>query len=317
MARRSFRFRSVARVPMLLALALLVGGGMGAAQLQSPPPAPANPDLAGACGLDFTLVLDRSGSIAQARATEAVKRGAKAFLGALVDTGSTVGLVSFAESGRIDARPAPLTGATIGGLEEKIDNLRFDGATNWEDSLIKARSQFADFPDLHPDLIVLLTDGKPNRYLRDDGRVGEGEEPALTQAVNQADRIKLDGTHIFGLGVGRDLEAGNLQAVSGTDEFTPQADFRSADWTQVSDFAQLEASLRSIATELCGGTVVVQNSVDGEKGRGWSFQATNGATPASGDTDADGMINFRWESPVPEADVTLTSQSGYQLTVEC
>ena len=319
MARRRNRsgFRTLVPVPMVLAMALLVNAGMGAAEL-TPPAPPANPDLAGACGLDFTLVLDRSGSIAQARATEAVKRGAKAFLGALVDTGSTVSLVSFAETGRVDARPGPLTGDTIGGLEQLIDGLRFEGATNWEDSLSKARSQFAAFPAARPDLVVLLTDGKPNRYIRDDGRVANSEERALAQAVNQADQIKAGGTHMFSLGVGRALEADNLQAVSGTDEFTKGGDFRTADWTKVSDFAQLEASLHDISTELCGGTVVVQNSVDGQKGAGWTFHATNGATPASGPTDAEGMINFKWESPVPEADVTLTPQSVYQLqSVEC
>ncbi|MGH9042580.1 MAG: DUF7507 domain-containing protein [Acidimicrobiia bacterium] len=305
-------------VPMVVAMALLVVAGMGAADLRPPAPATANPDLAGACGLDFTLVLDRSGSIAQARATEAVKRGAEAFLGALVDTGSTVSLVSFAETGRVDSRPGPLTGATIAGLEQLIDGLRFEGATNWEDSLDKARSQFAAFPNGRPDLVVLLTDGKPNRYIRDDGRVATGESQALARAVNRANRIKTDGTHIFSLGVGRGLESDNLQAVSGTDEFTKGGDFRTADWTKVSDFAQLEASLRDISTELCGGTVVVQNTVDGQKGAGWTFHATNGATPASGAPDAEGMINFKWESPVPEADVTLTPQSVYQLqSVEC
>ena len=51
--------------------------------------------LPAACGLDVMLVVDSSGSIASAGAEQAVRNALNAFIGALNDTGSELGLIDF------------------------------------------------------------------------------------------------------------------------------------------------------------------------------------------------------------------------------
>ena len=148
-----------------LIVALGVNAGpAGAAQ--------ANPDLTSACGLDFALVIDRSGSVSSDGASDTVRNAAKAFLTALVDTGSKVSLTSFAITATVDKSATALTTANLANLKSTVDDLNFGGYTNWEDGLIKAQSTFGGFTGGKPDLVVIITDGNPNRWIatKDDGR---------------------------------------------------------------------------------------------------------------------------------------------------
>ncbi len=270
-----------------------------------------NPDLNASCGLEFALVIDRSGSVAGNAGT--VKAAANTFLEALVDTGSKVSLTSFATDGRVDSNPlvnngvVPLTTANLAGptgLTATVNGLSFANFTNWEDGLIKAQSTFPGFSGGKPDLVVMITDGNPNRYINGSGVVTTGTTAASTaEAKTKADAIKLapNGSHMFTLGVTGDsgLNLGSLQAISGLDNW-PINSFEVADWTTVTSFTDLKPALLEIATELCGGTVIVQKLLDGNPAEGWHFTASGSpapvVTPDSGDTDENGMVQFDWDS---------------------
>ena len=123
---------------------------------------------------------------------------------------------------------------------------------------------------------------------------------------------------MFTLGVAGSsgLNTTALQAISGPDAW-PATPFASADWTSVSSFNNLENALLDIATDLCGGTVIVHKLVDGQPaGAGWHFSAPGGtSTPGTGDTDSDGIVNFAWDSPQDQTtDLTETQKPGYTLT---
>ena len=151
----------LACISLIAALGVSTAGVAGATVA-----VPGNPDLGQACGLDFALVIDRSGSVAGAGASLTVRNAAKAFLGALVDTGSRVSLTSFAATATVDNAATPLTSANLAGLNAKVDGLTFGGLTNWEDALIKAQSTFGAFtPAGRPPLVVVITDGNPNRWM--------------------------------------------------------------------------------------------------------------------------------------------------------
>jgi hypothetical protein len=273
---------------------------------RTPSPPAANPDLHAFCGLDFVLVLDRSGSVASDGAL--VKGAAIAFLEKLQNTGSTVSLVSFAGTASIDRPPTALTSANLSALKGTVNGLVFGGSTNWHDALLKAESAF--LPAGPPPLVVIVTDGHPN--------AGGG----LPTAVSKANDLKAAGSHIFALGVqgSGGLDESKLQAISGPDEW-PSVAFDKADWTKVVGFDNLSDALLDIATELCGGTVTVEKRVDGQLAGGWTFSATGGATPDKGLTDAKGEVRFEWEfkSDSPKlAVITETPKPGFVLeSIRC
>ena len=129
-----------------------------------------NKDLGKACGLDFALVIDRFRVGSECGHDR--QEPAKAFLDKLVDTGSRVSLTSFATNATVDSAATPLTSANLSGLKAKVDALTFGNFTNWEDALIKAQSTFSGFtPAGRPQLVVVITDGNPNRYINASGNV--------------------------------------------------------------------------------------------------------------------------------------------------
>ena len=256
----------LASISMIAALGVSTAGVAGAAVDVS-----GNPDLGQACGLDFALVIDRSGSVSGAGASLTVRNAAKAFLGALKDTGSRVSLTSFATTATVDNAATPLTSANLAGLNAKVDGLTFGSYTNWEDALIKAQSTFGAFtPAGRPQLVVVITDGNPNRWMNGSTVSSSGgTATSLAEAVGRAATIKAGGTHMFALGVAGDsgLNTTALQAISGPDAW-PATPFASADWTSVSSFSDLQEALLDIATDLCGGTVIVHKLVDGQPASG-------------------------------------------------
>ena len=293
-----------------------------------------NEDLAEACGLDFVLILDRSGSIRDAGAEDLVRDAARSFLAALKNAGSTASLVSFAGVATPDVTPRLLTDDSMGIFETAVKDLSFDGSTNWEDALVKARNQFSEFPHgspARPDLVVMITDGNPTTHTGEPEATPEHDRstgPAdIEKAVAEANLIKLFGTHMFAVGVGgtpaAPLNTTHLRAISGPDQL-PHHAMSTADWTRVSTFGALQRGLAILATALCGGKVVVQKLMDGWPAAGWTFDATGPATPADGATTVapGGTTSFSYgfDSPDdlavdttiserPQPDVALTGAS--------
>ena len=284
-----------------------------------------NEDLAEACGLDFVLIVDRSGSIRDAGAEDLVRNAARSFLATLnrKNAGSTASLVSFAGVATPNVTPRLLTDDSMRTFETAVDGLNFDGETNWEDAFVTARNQFSEFPHgspARPDLVVMITDGNPTTHTGEPEATPEHDRstgPAdIEKAVTEANLIKLFGTHMFAVGVGgtaaAPLNTTYLRAISGPDQL-PHDDMSTADWTRVSTFGALQARLTALATALCGGTVVVRKLMDGRAAAGWTFDATGPATPADGATTyaPGGTTSFSYGFDSPDdlaVDTTISER---------
>jgi hypothetical protein len=61
-----------------------------------------------------------------------------------------------------------------------------------------------------------------------------------------------------------------LQAISGPNRFPEDSDFRTADYTLVTEFGALERALGDIVGELCGGTLTITKYESAPNGTGWT-----------------------------------------------
>jgi len=260
-----------------------------------------NPPLTRACGLDVLMILDESGSIDQADATDAVRDAFRAFTASLNNTSSSIAVAEFSTVARL---PIPtytvVTNATIANqFNPYINGYRPDGSTNWEDALRVGRF-FAPRPDpQRPHLVVFITDGDPNRVIdRSDINQNEyetvlpissndtqsvNENQAADAAVPNANAIKGMGSHILAIAVGNALQnqqsLNRLVRVSGPDIFdgTGIFDITNDDIYRVPDFDQLAAALEEAAFQLCAPSVTVRKLVDNTPDPG-----TDDAVPAAG-----------------------------------
>lgn len=254
----------------------------------------ANPDLDRSCGLDVLVVLDESGSIGSAGATDDVRDAFKAFTAALTNTASRIAVAEFSTVARLPSIGsfAPgdyitITDATKPQLDAYVDGeYNPNGRTNWEDALRMGIPNFASRPDpAIPHLTVFITDGDPNTVIRDD-RVTDDEYAtkvplatnetqntnnenfAADRAVRNANNLKRQGSHVLAIAVGSALQnqaaLNRLIEVSGPDVYDGSGDFdiSTDDIFRVPDFAQLQDALREAAFQLCAPSVTVDKLVD-------------------------------------------------------
>jgi uncharacterized repeat protein (TIGR01451 family) len=310
--------RRLAPAIALVFLSTLVAAGVPAGAVTTDN----NPDIPNQCGLNVSLVLDRSGSIANADAESQVRNSAKAFLNAVDGTGSTVSLVTFATSASVNLAPTTNIASAVAAVDA-ITDAQFTGATNWEDALIKAKGLdfdgVAGAPVAPADLVVMITDGNPTTYNGDTTNSGGSTSTTdVSKAVTQADAIKLAGSHMFAVGVTAAPTVANLAAISGPDQYpVPEPSINKGDWTKVSSFADLQAALRKIALDLCAQSVTVHKLIGGAHAVApWQFTATQGTAQAQvKSTDALGnTLPFEWVSAQPvTVTIVETAQAGYAL----
>ena len=172
-----------------------------------------NPELVGQCGIDFTLVLDSSGSIGSTGIAN-LKLAANAFVDSLVDTGSSVSIASFATTGVQRLQATALTTANLATIKGSYATLTSDGRTNWEDGLIKAQGTFGGFTGGRPDLVIVITDGNPNQINSGGGTSQAGTTSAVNRALVQANAIKVGGTHMFSIAVGSGISLPPIRAIT-------------------------------------------------------------------------------------------------------
>ncbi len=227
-----------------------------------------NPDLPAACGLDFTLILDASGSIGTTD-QQAVRDASSAFLNAMVNTGSKVAVVEFASSAVTRYGWMPLNSANLTTLEDYLDNTYHNGDvgnwTNWQAAMLATYAINAGGPVA--DMVVFMTDGDPTAYNDSNGNplTGQSERLAMLHAFGPADQVRGQGSHLFGIGVGLTTgdQKGRLSAATGPDEYpTPWSNFAQGDYTTTADFDQLADALQDIAFSLCGNSLTVTKYVD-------------------------------------------------------
>jgi uncharacterized repeat protein (TIGR01451 family) len=316
-------------------------------------PAP-NPALSAGCGLNVMLVLDESYSIrTPIDYTNDVRNAAESFLRALSGTGSSVAMTLFSRTARLAPFNYTLVNQTTINdvFTPYLNNAPGTGgynpgpstaATNWQAGFDKVRE--SNETSRHADLVVFVTDGDPNTYTNDSGGTttgSDGNVDAMIPAASAADRVKAQGSHVFVIGVGSHVltadTAARLSAISGPNKYPSFPDFSGADYTVVTEFSELEASLRRIAVSLCESSLIVTKLVDAADGEGyteapgWQFTTTlsapgghewlepdAGTAPAaSATTGSDGVARFRWRTNSADAttavSVAETQMVGYSF----
>ncbi len=180
--------------------------------------------------LDLMLVLDRSGSI-DATELQTLKDAANAFVTALTPTadGVHIGQTSFSTTGSLDLH---LTDVEA-DAHTAINALAAGGFTNLKEGIELANGEL-DNAHLHerplaPDVMVIITDGAPNRPV---GTASVG-------AATAADAARAAGIEVFVVGVG---------VIAGTETYLKDeiAD-DSAHYFAAVDFDDLQAILTELA----------------------------------------------------------------------
>nr|WP_280909722.1 SpaA isopeptide-forming pilin-related protein [Leucobacter exalbidus] len=296
-----------------------------------------NPNLELDCavGINVALVMDLSGSVAQAGAADTLRDAALGFVDALEGSGSSVALISF---GNASPR-AGTTNQTIplqvddaaqravinDTIQQYRDHTVRDQGTNWDAGMWEASQEAASY-----DIVFVLTDGNPTfSGTSPDGSGSLTTFAELERAVFSANAIKEAGARVITVGIGDGLSDSNLAAVSGPVPFTSgetldQFDFINTDWqalqTVLKNFgAHLGCSADVTVTKLAG-----ENSATPAPAAGWTFTAAaEGATlspAAAQETNEAGQASWRVALPGvnAEAAVTLTetqrADAGWELT---
>ncbi|MCO5318531.1 MAG: VWA domain-containing protein [Microthrixaceae bacterium] len=341
-AGRSSRERPIAVVGVLGLLAMVMSF-LPSARVSATPAQDGNPDLPQRCGLDMTIIIDRSGSIGSYN--DEMADAANALIGGVSNTGSRVQVISFSST----ATAVTLAGGV--GSSSNISDLRLlpaedvqlpaynsSGGTNWDDALEMARRQPAVTP-----LTVVLTDGNPTYHNSGSGVNGHGNSLGgsgsytssndINKAVAEADLLKAAGTHVLAVGIGGNLNTSNLSAISGDERLTSTngMSFAEADWTTVG-FAELKTLLEDFVKELCAPSLNITKTeipLEGDErpGNSWEFELELGSAPAEWEnpqqgaaettatqTTVDGKANFKWEQGATAtigASVTEQARAGW------
>ena len=288
----------------LLLLALVAGltaGSAAAAPGEDDIPID-NPDLPLGCGIDIHVILDESGSIASANATEDVRRAFRAFTSALRNTGSRMAVSEFSTVARLPLPGAAqrayttVTNASANNIFDPYitNNYRPDGRTHWEDAFRMGRYFLPRPSQEQPHLTVFITDGDPNEVVRYDRVTYDPENPnqaqneyelkvpledptevaqtgsddAKDRAVPNANDIKATGSHILTVAVGNGLNnpdsLDRIIDVSGPDVFsgTGTFDITTDDVYRVVNFSDLEDAMREAAFQLCAPSINVRKLID-------------------------------------------------------
>jgi uncharacterized repeat protein (TIGR01451 family) len=223
--------------------------------------------------------------------------------------------------------------------------------TNWDQSLDQAAQTT-------PELVLYVTDGDPTAY--DFNHAGDpftskdvavntnrGAADALTldRAIEEANRIKNQGSRMLAVGVGEALDnpdsANRLTQIAGP-QVVRDADLANLDSLNdvdvalVTNFKQLAAFMRGVVIQLCSPSLTIQKlaqtadssaytparnwdmtvtpTVPGGTFR-WLLPNTTQAPSKTVSTDANGFAQFQWEPNPPEndsvADVAEALRPGY------
>ncbi|WP_334143201.1 DUF7507 domain-containing protein, partial [Rhabdothermincola sp.] len=288
----------------------------------------ANPSIGESCGLDIGLLIDRSGSIADAGKATEMREAANALVDSLAGTPSAVGVWSFGNDSSATGtaqHPArqltevggPTGPAGVAALKATIDSIPIvsNVATNWEAGFAAVHDASTLPGNRAPDLLFVLTDGKPTVHIDDSSTGGTTNNDDVDGGIRTANLVKGLGTRIFGVGIGASIDATTLALIANDTAFTG-GNITTAGYA-LTDFDNLKTTLRQLATALCGGSVSVLKLADPGTGvfapaSGWAFtlDPTNSKIPdQTKTTDANGQVNFDLSSFTTEQ-VTLTENLG-------
>ena len=273
-----------------------------------------NPPLPKQCGTAVTVVIDESGSIASANATQTVRNALTALVNGLNNTGSTMAFVEFSSGAAVSVTRRAVTTATRSAFDSAITAYNPTGTTNWTDALSLAKAQGGA-------LTLVITDGNPNV---NGTKPANAIEPGSTTlrplyyAAANADTIKSGGSHMFVIGVG-DVTPANLQVISGDIAYSSALGIGQSDYIATS-FANLEQAIRDLVFDLCSSSLTISKTIGGVPQSGWTFTTTitpagsftwdapagTTGTTASVTTGTGGTAQFQWSVNTPGASVNLT-----------
>ena len=217
-------------------------------------------------GLNIAFVADASGSVADKEEWfSQMKTAMKGFVSGLLP--STPTMFSITQFGDDATVVQPFT-SNVTSLYSAINNISKAGRTNWTAGLQKGYGTFAGISSTKPKLLIIATDGDPNRP--------NGEQEALRLAISQANTIKNAGVHILVLGIGSDPTITNMQAISGTrlNNGGVNAD------VITTNFATMGATLQTIARSTCG--IGNGSNGSGTNGNGTGTGGTGSGTGTGG-----------------------------------
>jgi len=243
MTQTSLRPRTL---PVLFLALCVLGGVVFIAQ-------PAQAAVPDTCGKTI-LVLDESGSVSPHEAN--VRNAVYAFLTPLVDSGVEAGIVEFGSAAKTVFGYTMIDGANLALTFSPYLNATSDGDiydapsqlgpfTNWDDALDEVTqinsSEVAA-------LVLFLTDGDPTAYNLD--KTGEAggvhingvSAEGLDRAIEEADEIRTQGSHLIAVGVGSGLtnaaSIDRLKQVAGPDVYygSGSLDLDATDVVLVSEF---------------------------------------------------------------------------------
>ncbi|MFC1995020.1 GEVED domain-containing protein [Chloroflexota bacterium] len=290
---------------------------------------PENPDLASSCGLDVVLVLDSSDSISD---LNSVRNLANVFVNAFMPATPTapnlIGVVEF--DNEVVPAILDLTG-TKTAVQARITLISQAGAsddelTNWEAGLTEARKILendgysSDRDDtLHPDLIILISDGEPTTYGYPTGlgSYNSGSEPEdedIASAVLAANAAKTSTGPIRIIYAAVSGPTTYGQQVSGPNVHPPTAVGINID-AITADFSDMAGVLADQADE-CLGTITVEKVTDPSPDSTSSFDFTvvGGLSPSSFSLKNGEHRNFI-DVPIGSYDITETVPDCWELDV--
>ena len=255
--------RRVGRRHRLVVGLVLVVLAAGCAPPSGPVGEGVNPELVGRCGLDVSVLLDRSGSVSSALSDVrlAAQNLADGLAGSVAP--NRLSVVSFASSAT--AHPAPSFGPSpelsdvmwSDADDVVMPELTGGGSTNIEDGVEMFRRRTDGFGDF----LVIYTDGMPNEH---NLLFGSGSMPGnghgsmnvnfgehFKETIREVNALKSAGVRVFAVGTGS-TDVAFLKKLAGPVEYEPTVnDPATADWAYLESSADLPALFTAIAEALC------------------------------------------------------------------
>jgi hypothetical protein len=279
--------------------------------------------------------MDLSGSIFDAGKRNELRDAAKGFVDSL-GAQSSVALFSFGNASPRAGTVNQATPLNVGTQRAQIDtiidnywaNTVSGQGTNWDAGMWEA-SQGAVAHGY--DIVLVLTDGNPTYSgTSPNGNGSTTTFRELERAVYSSNVIKQAGSRVVTVGIGGNLSAHNLAAVSGPQGYAAGRTLNETDYV-ITGWDALKSLLEDFAKGLECQAQVTVTKLAGNEGEtpapaaGWEFEATGGAPGALSPTGAQqtngsGQIAWRLTFDQPDdtgtVQVTETQQSeaGWELT---
>ena len=302
------------------------------------------------CGGNVSVVIDTSGSVDD-DSTGGVNNGVivkdqvKAIIDNFVGTPTAVKLFEFNVTGDAiwpTSRTQPFVSVLndngdVTSLRNAVNGISYGGYTNWEDGLRWALTDGSTYKDATaeilshqatylPDLLIFVTDGRPNRYMKDQtsASVRSGTAAESSQAAQLiANVFKTEGVNIKGVFIGPAAATylPNLKTAIGpiewevTPETAPVGNALTADVFEGS-FADLGDIFKQIFVSECGGTLTIQKRVNGVAPTSgtWTYTTSNGVRDLNTAVASSTTLAYSLGASASEwVEIIETPVSGYQF----